>query len=63
VIRKGARVERLTKKVGQVPETGRVSAIHDEYSIEVEWDVGHMSIISKDGVTIVAEANRPHKRD
>jgi hypothetical protein len=61
MVRKGARVERITKKVGQIPKTGRVTAIHDEYSVEVAWDDGHTSIVSKNGVTPITEANRPHK--
>ena len=50
MIRKGTHVERRTKKVGQYPETGKVTAIHDEYSVEVEWDDGHTSIVSKNGI-------------
>jgi hypothetical protein len=61
MIRKGTRIERLTKKVGQFAETGKVTEMHDEFSIEVEWDDGHRSIVSKSGVTPVTEANRPHK--
>lgn len=62
MIRKGTHVVRLTKKVGQHPERGKVAAIHDEYSVEVEWDNGHTSIVSKSAVTPVTEANRPDKR-
>jgi preprotein translocase subunit YajC len=61
MIRKGTRVERLTKKVGQFAETGKVVAIHDEFSVEVAWDDGHESIVSKSAVTPLTEANRPHK--
>lgn len=61
MIRKGTRVERLTKKVGQSPETGKVIAIHDEYSVEIKWSDGHTSIVSKSAVTPLTEANRPHK--
>ena len=61
MIRKGTRIERLTKKVGQFPETGKVTAIHDEFSVEVEWDDGHESIVSKSAVVPLTEANRPHK--
>ena len=59
MIRKGTRVERLTKKAGQHPEIGKVTAIHDEYSVEIEWDDGHTSIVSKSAVTPLTEANRP----
>ncbi|HSJ70093.1 MAG TPA: hypothetical protein VLA29_00415 [Acidimicrobiia bacterium] len=50
---------RLTKKVGQVAPTGKVTAIHDDYSVEIEWDDGHTSITSKDAVTPLTAANRP----
>ena len=63
MIRKGNRVVRRTKKVGQFAETGKVTAIHDEYSVEVEWDDGHESIVPSDGITPLTEANRPHKDD
>ena len=63
MIRKVTHVERLTKKAGQHAETGRVTAIHDEYSVEIEWDDGHTSIVSKSAVTPVTDANRPHKGD
>ena len=61
MVRKGAQVERLTKKVGQHPETGKVIAIHDEFSVEILWDDGHTSIVSKSAITPVTEANRPKK--
>ena len=63
MIRKGTRVIRRTKKVGQFAEAGEVSAIHDEYSVEVEWDDGHESIVSRDGIAPLNEENRPHKDD
>ena len=63
MIRKGTRIIRLTKKVGQFAETGKVTAIHDERSVEVKWDDGHESIVSRAGITLLTEANRPHKDD
>ena len=60
MIRRGTNVIRRTKKVGQVAQTGKVFAIRD-YSVEIEWDDGHKSIISKDAVTVLTEANRPQK--
>ena len=62
MLRSGTRVTRLTKKVGQTPPTGKVLAVHGD-SIEIEWDDGHISIISKEAVTPVTEANRPHKEN
>ncbi len=61
MIRKGIRVERLTKKVGQVAQTGRVAEVLDEHYVEVEWDDGHTSIVSKDGLIALTEANRPRQ--
>lgn len=61
MLSKGTRVERLTKKVGQVAATGKVIATHDRYSVEIQWDDGHTSIISKVALTPLTEANRPHK--
>jgi hypothetical protein len=61
MIRKGTHVERLTKKVGQFTETGKVSEMRDEYTVEVDWDDGHTSIVSKSAITPITEANRPHK--
>jgi len=60
MIRRGTKVVRLTKKVGQASPTGKVIAIHGD-SVEIEWDDGHLSVISKDAVTPLTEANRPHK--
>ena len=61
MIRKGTHVERLTKKVGQAVVTGKVIAIRDEHYVEVRWDDGHTSTISKDGLTPLTDANRPHR--
>jgi hypothetical protein len=61
MIRKGTRVERLTKKVGQHQETGRVASIHDDYSVKIEWDDGHTSIVSNSAVIPVTDASRPNK--
>ena len=61
MIRKGTRVELLSKKVGQIPATGKVVAMRDGHAVEVEWDAAHTSIISKSAVTPITEATRPHK--
>jgi len=61
MIQKGTQIERLTKKAGQVAATGKVTAILDEHNVEVRWDDGHTSIVSKDGVTPLTEANRPKR--
>jgi uncharacterized protein YndB with AHSA1/START domain len=61
MIRKGTHVERLTKKVGQVAATGKVVEVRDEHYVEVQWDDGHTSTVSKDGLVALTDANRPHK--
>lgn len=61
MLRKGTKVERLTKKVGQVPETGKIVDMVEGHAVEVKWDDGHTSIISRDAVTPVTDANRPDK--
>ena len=61
MLRKGTRVERLTKKVGQVPETGKVLELVEGHGVEIQWDDGHTSIISRDAVTPLTDANRPDK--
>ncbi|VAW04435.1 hypothetical protein MNBD_ACTINO01-1329 [hydrothermal vent metagenome] len=61
MIRKGDRVERLTKKVGQVAATGKVTEVRDAHYVEVQWDDGHTSVASKDGLVLLTDANRPHK--
>ncbi|GMQ97769.1 MAG: hypothetical protein BMS9Abin17_0271 [Acidimicrobiia bacterium] len=61
MIQKGTHVERLTKKVGQAVVTGKVTAILDEHNVEVGWEDGHTSIVSKNGITPLTEANRPNR--
>ena len=48
----GMRVEELTRRVGQVPRRGKVTAVHAE-SVEVEWEDGHTSIVSRQGLHAV----------
>lgn len=50
-MRKGQRVETITKTVGQPSRTGVVIDIRDEDFIEVEWDDGHTSVISRRAVS------------
>ena len=63
MLRKGMKVERLTKKVGRAAPTGRVVALLDENRIEVKWEDGHSSITSRSGVVPLTPANDPHKDD
>ena len=39
------RVRELTKKVGQVPRTGKVLTVRGD-NVEVLWDDGHVSSLS-----------------
>jgi Cu2+-containing amine oxidase len=52
MLRAGNRVTKLTKKVGQAAPEGKVVAIRGD-SVEVRWDDGHLSIISRDGLVLV----------
>lgn len=50
-MRKGQKVETITKTVGQPSRTGVVIDIRDEDFVEVEWDDGHISVISRTAVS------------
>lgn len=58
MLRPGTHVEKLTKKVGQPAPTGKIVSSHDD-AYEVKWDDGHTSVISRDAVLKVTEANKP----
>jgi hypothetical protein len=45
VLRSGMHVRELTKKVGQVPRTGKVVKVKGD-NVEVLWDDGHVSSLS-----------------
>lgn len=49
-MRKGQRVETLTKTVGQTPRIGVIVDLRDEDLVEVEWDDGHTSIVTRSAV-------------
>jgi preprotein translocase subunit YajC len=59
-MRKGQKVETLTKKVGQTPRTGVVVEVRDDEFVEVEWDDGHKSIVTKSSVVPTSESNKAH---
>lgn len=46
-MRKGQKIETITKTVGQTPRSGVVVDVRDEDFVEVEWDDGHTSVISE----------------
>ncbi len=61
-MRKGQRVETLTKTVGQTPRTGVIVDIREEDFVEVKWEDGHTSVITRSALiesptTAEGEAN------
>jgi hypothetical protein len=56
VLKKGEKVIELTKKVGQHSRTGVVEAARGE-SVEVRWDDGHLSIVSRTALAPITKAN------
>lgn len=48
-MRRGDRVTKLTKRVGQTSPVGRVVAIKGA-SVEVKWEDGHTSLSSRVGL-------------
>lgn len=46
MIKNGQRVTEMTRKVGQVGRVGTVITIHGK-SVEVKWEDGHTSVISR----------------
>ena len=51
-MRKGDRVGRLTKKVGQHEETGKIVEVRGTRA-EVDWDDGHHSVVDVNGLHVV----------
>lgn len=54
MVRKGQVVTTLTPKIGQVARKGRIVSVHNGF-VEVEWEDGHVSIITKESVVLVTE--------
>jgi hypothetical protein len=46
-MRRGQKVETLTKKVGQAPRMGVVVDLREEDLVEVEWEDGRISIVTR----------------
>jgi hypothetical protein len=55
-LRKGMRVQELTKKVGQMPRRGKVLDVHG-HTVEVAWDNGERSSLSH-GLLIPAKEKK-----
>lgn len=58
MVRKGQRVEILTKKTGQTPRSGVVIDIRDEFC-DVEWDDGHTSTITISNLVPKTKSKNP----
>ncbi|HEY5650577.1 MAG TPA: hypothetical protein VIW46_03950 [Acidimicrobiia bacterium] len=58
MLRKGQRVETLTKKTGQTPRSGVVIDLRDEFC-EVEWDDGHTTTITVTNLVAKAKSKKP----
>jgi hypothetical protein len=56
MLKAGMKVMKLTKKVGQAAPSGTVKAVHGD-SVEVKWDDGHTSIVSRISVTPETASN------
>lgn len=60
-MRKGQRVETLTKTVGQAPRNGIVVDLRDDEFVEVEWEDGHTSVISRSALIETTESKQSKK--
>lgn len=61
MVRKGQRVQTLTKVVGQTPRSGVVVTVQgDGEFLEIEWDDGRTSIVS--AAAVVTAPNTREKR-
>jgi hypothetical protein len=61
-MRKGQKVETLTKIVGQTPRTGVVIDLREEDLVEVEWEDGHVSIVTRSALITTTESKRPNSQ-
>lgn len=61
-MRKGQKVETLTKTVGQTPRIGVVIDLREEDLVEVEWQDGHISIVSRSALIPTSESKAGETR-
>jgi hypothetical protein len=61
VLKKGERVEELTKKMGQRPRVGLIIDIRRD-SVEVRWDDGHVSSVTGALLRPVTKPEEPASR-
>ena len=57
MVRKGELVTTLTARIGQPTRTGRVTEVHGDF-VDVEWEDGHVSTLTKESVVPVAHVHR-----
>ena len=61
MLKKGERVEELTKKTGQRPRVGMIIDIRSDW-VEVQWDDGHMSSVTGALLRPVTQPEKPASR-
>lgn len=61
MLKKGARVEELTKKTGQRPRVGTIVDVRGD-SVEVRWDDGHESSVFGALLRPVKKPEKPASR-
>lgn len=61
-MRKGQKVETLTKTVGQTPRMGVVVDLREEDLVEVEWQDGRISIVSRSALIPTSESKAGETR-
>ncbi len=57
MLKTGMKVVKLTKKVGQAAPVGTIKSMHGD-SVEVRWDDGHTSIVSRISVVPATASNQ-----
>ena len=57
MLRTGSKVKRMTKRVGQASPTGTITALRGD-TVEVRWDDGHVSVVSRISVVPVHPGDR-----
>ena len=61
-MRKGQKVETLTMKVGQTPRIGVIVDLREEDLVEVEWEDGHTSIVTRSSITETSTSRRSDRQ-
>jgi hypothetical protein len=61
-MRKGQKVETLTKTVGQTRRTGVVVDLRAEDLVEVEWEDGRVSIVTRSALIPTTESKDSQNR-